>query len=239
MSLARAGRTGQQDVGLLDSPITEVGVGDDWIWSATIPAIDEALEVVADAWASRRLAMDCPTTYWSKWATKVLEDGIEARRASLGGRSGSGAGSGEGWGRGIISERALVAQKPQMRTGGSMPPSKRGMLKLKQKEQQGGSSDIRTPGTEAYQDHPRRVVDCPLRWCQFAAAETGWNNRFRFPTRDAGRTSTKCARVVRNAVVSTRHVIRHRQECPSLPIPPSSGGSRWGAGSAGRATWTW
>ena len=49
MGLARAGRTDQQDVGLLDSHILQVGVGDDRVGSVTIPGIDETLEVVGDA----------------------------------------------------------------------------------------------------------------------------------------------------------------------------------------------
>ena len=49
MGLARAGRTDQEDVGLLHDHIPEVGVGDDRIGSVTIPGIDEPLEVVADA----------------------------------------------------------------------------------------------------------------------------------------------------------------------------------------------
>src|SRR5208337_1116286 len=102
--------------------------------------------------ASRLLAMFCPITYWSRWATRVLGAGIEARRASLEGRSGGG-GSGTGWG--VISARALVAQKRQMRVVESKPPSKSGMSWLKQKSQQGGSSDIRTPKAEACQDHRR------------------------------------------------------------------------------------
>src|SRR5271166_7081601 len=87
--------------------------------------------------------MFCPITYWSRWATRVLGAGIEARRASLEGRSGGG-GSGTGWG--VISARALVAQKPQMRVVESKPPSKSETSWLKQKEQQTGlSSDMETP----------------------------------------------------------------------------------------------
>ena len=110
--------------------------------------------------------MSCPITYWSRWATRVLGEGIEARRASFDGRSGGGAGSGTGWG--LISARALVAQKAQMRVVESKPPSKSGMSWLKQKEQQGGSSDMETPKAEAYQDHPRWVVECLTRWCQLS-----------------------------------------------------------------------
>ena len=80
--------------------------------------------------------MSCPITNWSRWATRVLGDGIEARSASFEGRSGGGAGSGTGWG--VISARALVAQKAQMRVVESKPPSKSGMSWLKQKSQQGG-----------------------------------------------------------------------------------------------------
>src|SRR5208337_3577418 len=90
--------------------------------------------------ASRLLAMACPTTNWSRWATRVLGAGIDAKRASFDGRSGGGAGSGTGWG--VISARALVAQKAQMRVVESKPPSKSETLELKQKSQQGGSSDI-------------------------------------------------------------------------------------------------
>ena len=60
-----------------------------------------------------------------------------------------------------------------MRVCGSKPPSKRGRLELKQKEQQGGSLDMRTPRTEAYQDHPRRVVECPTRGCQLVPKWAG------------------------------------------------------------------
>ena len=49
MGLARAGRTNQQDVGLLHDHIPEIGVGDDRIGSIPIPGIDDPLEVVADA----------------------------------------------------------------------------------------------------------------------------------------------------------------------------------------------
>src|SRR5271157_6519397 len=101
--------------------------------------------------ASRLLATACPITYWSRWATRVLGKGIEARSASFDGRSGGGAGSGTGWG--VISARALVAQKAQMRVVESKPPSKSGMSWLKQKEQQEGWSDMGTPGPEACQDH--------------------------------------------------------------------------------------
>jgi hypothetical protein len=73
-----------------------------------------------------------------------LGAGIDAKRASLEGRSGGGVGSGTGWR--VISARALVAQKAQMRVGESKPPSKSGTSWLKQKEQQGGrSSDMETP----------------------------------------------------------------------------------------------
>src|SRR5271157_1470666 len=86
--------------------------------------------------ASRLLAMSCPITNWSRWATRVLGAGIDAKRASFEGRSGGGAGSGTGWG--LISARALVAQKAQMRVVESKPLSKSGTLKLKQKSQQTG-----------------------------------------------------------------------------------------------------
>src|SRR5271166_6440968 len=118
--------------------------------------------------ASRLLAMSCPITNWSRWATRVLGNGIEARSASFEGRSGGGVGSGTGWG--VISARALVAQKPQMRVVESKPPSKSETSWLKQKEQHGGSSDMEAPKAEAYQDHPHRAVEYPLRWCQL---ETG------------------------------------------------------------------
>jgi hypothetical protein len=68
------------------------------------------------------------------------------------GSLGAGVGSGTGWG--VISARALVAQKAQMRVDEPKPPSKSGMSSLKQKEQQGGWSDMGTPKAEA-QDHPR------------------------------------------------------------------------------------
>ncbi len=49
-----------------------------------------------------------------------------------------------------------------MRVGGSKPPSKSGMSWLKQKEQQGGWSDMWTPRSEAYQDHPREWSNAPF-----------------------------------------------------------------------------
>src|SRR5271157_1125509 len=86
--------------------------------------------------ARRLLATACPTTNWSRWVTKDFGEGIEASRASREGRSGGGVGSGTGWG--VISARALVAQKAQMRVVESKPPSKSGTLELKQKSQQTG-----------------------------------------------------------------------------------------------------
>ena len=59
-----------------------------------------------------------------------------------------------------------------MRVVESKPPSKSGTSWLKQKEQQGGSSDIGTPRSEAYQDHSRRVVEYAPRWCQLS--RMGW-----------------------------------------------------------------
>ena len=47
VGLPRTRGTDQEDVGLLDSHIVQVGVGDDRIGSASIPGIDESLEVVA------------------------------------------------------------------------------------------------------------------------------------------------------------------------------------------------
>ena len=94
-----------------------------------------------------------------------LGKGIEARSASLEGRSGGGVGSGTGWG--VISARALVAQKAQMCVVESKPPSKSETLELKQKSQQTGcSSDMETPKAEAFQVHPHWVVEYPPRWCQ-------------------------------------------------------------------------
>ena len=49
MGLARTGGTDQEDVGLFDDDIPQVGVGDDRIGSFTVPGIDEALVVIADA----------------------------------------------------------------------------------------------------------------------------------------------------------------------------------------------
>ncbi len=48
--------------------------------------------------------MACPITNWSRWATRVLGDGIEAMSACLEGRSEGGVGTGTGWGRGVTSE---------------------------------------------------------------------------------------------------------------------------------------
>jgi hypothetical protein len=120
--------------------------------------------------ASRLLAMFCPITNWSRWVTKDFGEGIEASRASLEGRSGGGAGSGTGWG--VISASALAAQNPQIRVVESKPPSKSETSWLKQKEQQGGPSDMETPKAETYQDHPRRAVEYPPRWCQLS--RMGW-----------------------------------------------------------------
>ena len=60
-----------------------------------------------------------------------------------------------------------------MRVVESKPPSKSGMSWLKQKEQQGGRSDMGTPEAEAYQDHPRRVVECLTRGCQLVPEWAG------------------------------------------------------------------
>ena len=49
-----------------------------------------------------------------------------------------------------------------MRVGGSKPPSKSGMPWLKQKEQQGGWSDMGTPGSEAFKDHLREWSNASL-----------------------------------------------------------------------------
>jgi len=46
VGLPGAGRTDQGDVGLLDSYIVQVGVGDDGVEGVFVPGIDEALEVV-------------------------------------------------------------------------------------------------------------------------------------------------------------------------------------------------
>ena len=108
--------------------------------------------------------MSCPTTNWSRWATRDFGEGIEASLASREGRTGGGAGSGTGWG--VISERARVAQTPQMRLVESKPPSKRGMSLVKQKSQQGAWSDMGTPEVEAFQDHPHWVVGLLTRGCQ-------------------------------------------------------------------------
>ena len=137
VGLARAGRSDQEDVALLHDHIPEIGIGDDGIGSITIPGIDDPLEVVGDAQGEPPLGNVLPDHELVRWATRVLGVGIDAKRASLEGRSGGGAGSGTGWG--VISARALVAQKPQMRVVESRtPPSKRGMSWLKQKERQTG-----------------------------------------------------------------------------------------------------
>ncbi len=59
-----------------------------------------------------------------------------------------------------------------MRLGGSNPPSNSGMPWLKQKEQQGGWSDIETPGSDAFQDHLHRVVECLTRGCQLVTGSS-------------------------------------------------------------------
>src|SRR5271157_5283029 len=115
--------------------------------------------------ARRLLAMSCPITYWSRWATRVLGDGIEARSASFDGRSGGGTGSGTGWG--LMSASALVAQKAQMRVVESKPPSKSGTLELKQKSQQTGcSSDIGHQRQRRIRTTHARWSNTPPRWCQ-------------------------------------------------------------------------
>ena len=108
MGLARAGRTDQQDVALLNRPhpgdrrSATMGSG-----ASRSQVSTRRLKWLLTPRARRLLAMFCPITYWSRWATRVLGAGIEARRASLEGRSGGGVGSGTGWG--VISARALVA----------------------------------------------------------------------------------------------------------------------------------
>jgi hypothetical protein len=47
--LAAAGRTDEQDVGLLDSYIVQVGICDDRIGTVTVPGVYEPLEVAGDA----------------------------------------------------------------------------------------------------------------------------------------------------------------------------------------------
>ena len=49
MGLPTAGRTDQEDVGLLHDHIPKVGIGDDGIGSVSIPGIDETLEMVRHA----------------------------------------------------------------------------------------------------------------------------------------------------------------------------------------------
>src|SRR5271157_5831425 len=111
--------------------------------------------------ARRLLATACPITYWSRWATRVLGAGIDAKRASFEGRSGGGAGSGSGWG--VVWATACEAQKPQMRVGGSKPPSKSGTLELKQKSQEGGWSDMGHQG--------RRHVETTHDGCSIASLD--------------------------------------------------------------------
>ena len=120
----------------------QVGVGDDRIGSVPVPGIDDPLEMVADAEGEPPLGDVLP----DHELVQVGDQGLGGRdrgepSASLEGRSGGGVGSGTGWG--VISARALVAQKAQMRVVESKPPSKSGMSWLKQKEQQTGcSSDM-------------------------------------------------------------------------------------------------
>ena len=148
MGLARAGRTDQ--AGCCSSPFAHCASRGRRRWDRERPqsqASTSRLKWLLTPRARRLLAMACPITYWSRWATRVLGDGIEARRASFEGRSGGGAGSGTGWG--VISARALVAQRAQMRVVESKPPSKSGMSWLKQKEQQDrlvGHADTRARG---------------------------------------------------------------------------------------------
>ena len=136
--------------------------------AATIPGIDEPLEVVADAEGEPPLGDVLPDDV----LVQVGDQGLGGRdrgeegflRRSLRRRGGFG----DGWGWGLISESALLAQKAQIRVVESKPPSKSGMSWLKQKSQQTGwSSDMGTPGSEAFQDHPRWVVGCLTRGCQF------------------------------------------------------------------------
>ena len=81
--------------------------------------------MVADAQGEASLGDVLPDHELVQVGDQGLGCGIEARRASFEGRSGGGAGSGTGWG--VISARALVAQKAQMRVVESKPPSKSGM----------------------------------------------------------------------------------------------------------------
>jgi hypothetical protein len=55
--VSRSQGTDHEGIGLLDSHIVLVGVGDDRVGSVTISDTHEALEVVADAQASGSLAM--------------------------------------------------------------------------------------------------------------------------------------------------------------------------------------
>jgi hypothetical protein len=136
MGLARAAGTDEQDVGLLHDHIPEIGVGDDGVGGVFVPGIDESLEMVGDAKGEASLG-DLLTD------DELIEVGdYGLGRWDRGGESlagwsyGGGVGSGTGWG--VISARALVAQKAQMRVVESKPPSKSETLELKQKSQQTG-----------------------------------------------------------------------------------------------------
>ena len=87
----------------------QVGVGDDGIGSVTIPGIDDPLEVVGHAEGEASLGDGLPDHELVQVGDQGLGHGIEARSASFDGRSGGGAGSETGWG--VISARALVAQR--------------------------------------------------------------------------------------------------------------------------------
>ena len=121
MGLARAGRTDQQDVGLLDSHIPQIGVGDDRVGGVLSQVSTNRLKWFGDAKGEPPLGDILPNHELVQVGNQDLGGGIEARRASFEGRSGGGVGSGTGWG--VISARALVAQKAQMRVVESKPPS--------------------------------------------------------------------------------------------------------------------
>ena len=120
MGLARAGWTDEQNVGLLDSHIVQVGVGDDGIRIAPFPAIDEALEVVGDAQGEPPLGDVLP----DHELVKVGDQGLRGR--NRGGPSLPGkAVRGRGWlwnGLGSDLGEGSGCAEAQMRVVESKPP---------------------------------------------------------------------------------------------------------------------
>ena len=113
MGLARAAGTDEQDVGLLNDHIPEIGVGDDGVEGVLVPGIDETFEVVGDAQGEPPLGDVLPDHALIEVGDYGLGRWDRGGESLPGWSYGGGVGSGMGWG--VISARALVAQKAQMR----------------------------------------------------------------------------------------------------------------------------